>query len=564
MEKKVVSSVFECQAVLTPDAAAIITETDVFTYSELNGLANRTAQALIKIGGARGEITGIFLSSGFNYVASLLGVMKSGGIPMPIEPDFPEKRLEYILSMTRPKIIITNESTLSLLKAALEKITGFPAVQILSITEKLDFKLYNSTGVSGFTEISSDNFDLIPHPDDGAYIIFTSGSTGEPKIIQGMHKSLSHFIHWEMTEFSLDSSIRVSSLAPVTFDVSFRDIFVPLLSGGSMCIPSKETKMNIESLMNFIIQKKITLMHIVPSVFRLIMKTAEEFKCPAESFDSLKYILLAGEPLFGRDVIKWREMFGLKTELVNIYGPSETTLAKLFYRFRNSQVEPNKILPLGKPISNTAVLILKDNRICGTGELGEIYIKTPFRTKGYYNNDEQNKAAFIQNPLNDQPDIIYKTGDLGRYIGADNLVEILGRLDGQVKIYGNRVELPEIERTILNIEGIEQTVVLPHKKDDDIKLICYYSQTKNIEISAMRDHIKKFLPAYMMPAFFIKMDKFPLNINGKIDKKRLPPPGLMLEPDAADLPSTENEKQIAVLWMEILELKKIGVNTTFI
>ena len=193
-------------------------------------------------------------------------------------------------------------------------------------------------------------------------MIYTSGSTGEPKIIQGAHKSLSHFIHWEVKEFELDSDVRVSLLAPISFDVGLRDIFVPLLAGGTLCIPHETVKQQPESLANWISEKEITLMHIVPTLFKGLTKLIQDSKGKKKELASLKYVLLAGEALYGVDVNKWYKNDLKGITLVNLYGPSETTLAKLFYRIPMKEFDAGTVIPLGNPISNTTILILNSSR----------------------------------------------------------------------------------------------------------------------------------------------------------------------------------------------------------
>ncbi len=568
MNKRIVHSVFENVAETFPGNIAVEQGERNISYDALNKEANKIASALRENGAGKDVIVGIFLPGGIEYIASILGVSKSGAVFMPLDIEFPEKRLEYILNKTSPKVIITGSEQEENVIRRMDSLNISHPTDTMLVLDHNDetFRVMRSQNsrleIADYPDV---NLPLITEPEDSSYIIYTSGSTGEPKAILGQHKSLSHFIHWEIQEFGLKKKIRVSLFAPTTFDVSFRDIFVPLLSGGTVCIPKKETRANIAHLVKWMEDSELSLVHCVPSLFRLILKEIENRNTRADMLPHLKHILLAGEALYGSDVIRWKAQVGDRIELVNLYGPSETTLAKIYHRIDGMPVEKNKIIPLGKPVSNTAVLILKDNLLCRVGEIGEICIKTPFRSKGYYNAPELTAESFVQNPLNkDEEDIIYKTGDLGRYL-PDRSVEFVGRLDGQVKVNGIRIELNEIESALFGYEAIERPLVVAHKTPDyEIRLICYYTEKKPVETAELRVWLQRYLPDYMIPSFFVRLDEFPLNLNGKIDKKALPKPeDIIYAKIKYEAPANETEEKLAALWGEVLGLQKVGINNPF-
>ncbi|MGD9732735.1 MAG: amino acid adenylation domain-containing protein [Desulfamplus sp.] len=598
MNKKILHRVFEHTAEEFPDRAAIEEigkegeqeeqqqkQKSSITYKELNAKANKTARSLQEIGVKESVVVGLRLPAGIDYIIAALAVLKAGGIFMPLDADAPPKRLEFILKKTEPHIIVNKES--------LAKI------------------------VSESDRFSEANLEFTPEPQSANYIIFTSGSTGEPKAILGKHVSLSHFIHWEISAFGFDENVRASLFAPTTFDVSFRDIFVPLLCGGTVCIPESETMRNTPRLVDWLESSRITLVHCVPTMFRLIRKELKarkdiyelskttdkshknldnEYKSQNIHYNplpELQNILLAGEALYGSDVIEWIDLAGERIKLTNLYGPSETTLAKIHYRIKDKPSEPNRIIPLGEPISNTAVLILKDNRLCKVGEIGEIHIKTPFCSHGYYKEPELTAKSFIQNPLITETDIIYKTGDLGRYL-QDHQVEFIGRLDSQVKINGIRIELSEIESHLFAHKAIERPVVVAHAAaEHESKLVCYYTlkdsvqslkerdsvnsmksenrdndseSVENIDVTpaSLRAYLSDFLPSYMIPSFFVRLNEFPLNLNGKIDRRRLPKPeDLLYDRIPYAPPSNDQEQKLAAIFSEVLGIDKVGVNTPF-
>ena len=551
--RKLFHSVFESVASHHSANIAVRFGDTRLTYEELNKRANSLACALSDVCSIHDEVVGVFLPSCSDYIISLLGISKAGGIVMPIDAAHPKERLKYVLQKGAPKVIVVNDAWESDLRSLLQE-CGLTSIECLNISHQ--------------TEAYPDhNQELTSEAEDSSYILFTSGSTGNPKAILGQHKSLSHFIHWEIKEFGLTSDCRVSQLAPNTFDVSLRDILVPLLSGGTLCIPSPEQRTNPRLLLQWMEDQELTLIHCVPSLFRLLCREIENSEDPSKRLSSLKHVLLAGEALYGSDVQKWHDLTEKRIELVNIYGPSETTLAKVFNRIQETPTHPNRIIPIGNPISNTAVLILKNERLCSIGEIGEIHIKTPFRSKGYYRDPELTAAAFIQNPLKpeDTTDIIYKTGDQGRYL-PDRSIEFLGRLDSQIKINGIRLEIGELESNIRRCPSIEQSVVVPHQGSrHDYILSCYYIEKSPISGNELREFLRQWVPEEIIPVFFIRMDDFPLNLNGKVDRKALPKPeDLLYQETKYKAPTNALEEDIAKIWGEVLGIKQVGTDNSFI
>ena len=553
-DKRFVVEVFEATADQYPDNIAIEHDGNSVTYAELKDRVATIAAHLREAGVGPDVIVATCLEPGADYLATLLGVMKVGAIVLPMDLDFPATRLNAILRRTTPGIVIGDAGSLRRLA---ERISDLEARGIqtacMETSGALDLPpLARGTSVAQFS------------PDDGCYLMYTSGSTGEPKAILGCHKSLSHFMHWEAREFELDQSLRVSQFAPLTFDASLRDFLLPLIIGGRVCVPSREDRMNPRRLVEWIEESGVTLVHCVPSFFRVL--TAEiERREEAAPLPRLQRILMAGEALHGKDVLRWMDRAGDRVELVNLYGCSETTLIKTFHRISGRPSSPASIIPVGQPISNTAVLIVKGGRLCGIGEIGDIYIHTPFATKGYYQDPEATAASFVPHPLEpENGQRVYRTGDMGRYL-PDRSVEFIGRLDSQVKVNGIRVELGEVERAINGHPDVEQGVILaitsPHNEKT---LACYYTEAKPVTSESLREHLSTILPDYMVPTFFVRMDEFPLNINGKVDRKALPKPEEVLYQQVSyEAPASPEEEKIAGIWADVLGLEKVGVNNVF-
>ncbi|MGR3221026.1 MAG: amino acid adenylation domain-containing protein [Candidatus Anammoxibacter sp.] len=564
-EKKILHTVFDATAEKFPGNIAVVNGNRDISYEALKKASDRIACQLRSVGVQKDVIVGIVMQSSIEYVATIIGVLKANGVFLPLDVNFPDNRLGYILNNSAPSVIITGNENYKSVFRRFEGLNTTTEKECSMLVLDDDLYLRNDMETVEFKSNLVPADLCLPCPDDSNYIMYTSGSTGNPKAIVGRHKSLSHFMHWEVQEFGLDEQVKVSQLTPVTFDASLRDIFVPLITGGRVCIPEKDVKSNVKYLIEWLEDNGVTLAHCVPSLFRLITKEFESINDKNGILPDLKYILMAGESVYGRDVCRWMDLVGERIQLVNLYGASETTLIKTFHRIEERPENQNSIVPIGKPISNTAILIIKGGRLCEIGEAGEIFIKTPFMTKGYYNDPEMTKRCFVCNPLNtNEDDIVYKTGDLGRY-AADRSVEFIGRLDTQVKVNGIRIELGEIEKILMNCKSIDQAVMLAHKNlENENTLSCYYTEKTATCTEEIRTHLLRYLPDYMIPSFYVRLDEFPLNINGKIDKKNLPKPDeLMYEDIKYEPPANELEEKLARIWGEVLDLKKIGVNSPF-
>ncbi|WP_197055448.1 non-ribosomal peptide synthetase [Gillisia sp. Hel_I_29] len=565
-DKKVIHSVIEDLTKEYSEKIAIQSHSGVVNYAELSRYSNSIKNQFLSLNLEKGDVVATFLESDISYVVSILGVLKFGGIFLPLECSHPLSRLYYQLEEVTPKIIITTEDKIETIKKIVDELPfnillllideKFQLIHQLSRnevvkTERVETKESETTTT---TTISGDN---------SVYLMYTSGSTGKPKGIEGVNKSLSHFIHWQKKEFQIDHTIRIPLLAPLSFDVSLRDIFLPLLCGGTLIIPSLEEKTSIKNLIAWLIESKVNLMHSVPSVFRVLMK--EDLVSVKTLLKSLRYVFFAGEALYSRNIEHWSAITENSIQWVNLYGPSETTLAKIFYRIKLDDINDNQIVPLGKPISNTAVFILRGRRLCEKDEIGEIFIKTPFRSKGYYLDFNLTSTKFIQNPLhNDFEDIVYATGDLGKYNKKEEIV-FIGRTDSQIKIHGNRVELSEVENEI-RFYNRDLNFVLKVIKDtlEDAYIACYYIALSTFSEKAIREFLYSRLPAYMHPQYYVVLDEFPLGLNGKIDRKALPKPTLLLQSDDnLEMPQTEVEIKLARIWATCLKLKKVGIQQHF-
>ncbi|WP_343746185.1 amino acid adenylation domain-containing protein [Chitinophaga sp.] len=559
MDKRVLYTVLEEYARDRSSQVAVSWNDMSVTYGALMEYANHLAQQLKKTGLKKGDVVALMVPKSHDYIITMLGVSKAGGVFMPVEPGYPAERMMQIMKVATPRFIIVPQDQLE--KRQYHSSARYGTGTLL-MNERYDLFVDEFMPRQVVIDLPAEE---VVTGDDSCYLMYTSGSTGTPKVIEGMHKSLSHFIHWEVKEFGLDKDTRTGLIAPLSFDVSLRDIYVPLLAGGTLFIPPDGIQQDVKKFIAWIKDSKLSVLHIVPSVLRLLMKELQQEAVTSFPFTSLKYVMTAGEPLYGKDVTVWRRLAGAGVTLVNLYGPSETTLAKLFYRIPQEEIHPDSVVPLGIPLPNTSVAIVNNGRLCNVGDTGEILIKTPFRSKGYYKDPVMTADKFIQNPLQQEfEDIVYKTGDLGKYL-PDKSIAFVGRSDTQVKIRGNRVEIAEVEQNVAGFPGVEHNVVTTVTSDThELSLCCYFISRENITHRAIQEFLKQQLPDYMIPSYFVRLDSFPLNLNGKINKKALPKPEELLysqltyEPPIGDL-----EIAIAAVWSELLGLKKVGRSNTF-
>jgi amino acid adenylation domain-containing protein len=518
------------------------------TYRTLEERSNRLAGFLAQSGEARGAVCGIFAEGVTDTVVAMLASLKAGGIFVILNPALPKARLETLTEMARPAWLLTESRLLERLRDNVP--VGDARVICLDGEELAAFDGPAPAGASD--------------PDAPCYIYFTSGSTGRPKGIVGRLSGIDHFIRWEIETFGVRAGTRVSQLTTPSFDAFLRDIFTPLCAGGTSVHPEPGTLLDGQRLADWLDIEEIELVHCVPSLFRTLLAT----DLNPQYFSALRHILLSGEPVLPSDVERWTRTFGDRTQLVNLYGPTETTMTKLFYLVRPEDRERRSI-PIGKPMPGArAVLLDRNRKAVAPGAIGEIYIRTPYRTLGYLKDPEQTSRAFVPNPFAKEPkdpnDLLYRTGDLARLLDDGNF-EFLGRADQQVKIRGIRIELPEIESHLRRHPALEDVAVVDRDDAAGGKLLCAYVVTRGpVTASALREHLLQELPEAMVPTAFAFMKELPRTITGKIDRQALPSPSSADGEDRAYVaPRTKTEEELAAIWISLLGIERAGVDQSF-
>lgn len=522
------------------------------SYADLDAAANRLARAIRgRLDGfddpPRPLIVGLHLAAGADYVVALLAAVRAGAAFLPLPPDSPPQRLAAMLDIARAALIVTDDP---------DRLPA--AAATLSLRDPT------------IARAPTDPLGIAAKPGDPAYVMFTSGSTGTPKGILGQHRGLSHFLRWQVATFGLGAETRGSWLAPPTFDVSLRDILVPLMAGGTLVIPDADTRTTPQRLAAWLADRRISLVHIVPTLLRLLTRALPDGG--ADPLPALTHLLSAGEPLLAGDVAAWRAKAGDRATVVNLYGPSETTLAKLYHRVEALPADPAAVLPVGQPLPQTDVRILTAGRACTVGEIGEIHIRTPYRSLGYLHAPDLTQAAFLPTPDGDGPgDWLYKTGDLGR-LRADGLVECLGRLDQQIKIAGVRFELAEIEAALRRIPGVALAAarLFDRTAEGGGKLLAGYvtrtdGATDPLPPAVVRTTLQAHLPSAAIPQTITVLAKMPRTVSGKINRKSLPEPEDLFYVDRPYVaPDGPTEATLAALWGRLFGRNRIGVTIPFV
>jgi len=553
-QQEPVTSMFECWAKKTPEYPAVTQNKRLWTYGELAERSDALEQALRGLAQQRKDVVAILGSRSFGLIAGMMGVFKSGSVLLSIDRDLPKARQTLMLRETNARTLLYVGNNLS-------EYSGFENEISLNI-------LYVDPATGYLKEVRKDPSPRKSNsaetlPDDAAYIFFTSGTTGVPKGVLGAHRSLSHFVNWQRETFGVGPHDRCAQLTGLSFDAVLRDIFLPLTSGATLCLPDDDLLSGSNGILPWLDRERISVLHAVPTLAHSWLADGSE----GVSLRSMRCVFFVGEPLTDSLVRQWRTAFPESGEIVNFYGPTETTLIKCFYRVP-ANVSPG-VQPLGWPLPQTQALVLGANfQLCGIGEPGEIAIRTPFRSLGYINVPDESRKRFSKNPFrNDETDLVYFTGDRGRY-RPDGSLEFLGRFDNQVKIRGVRIELGEIESVLGKHEAIREVVVMAREDvPGDKRLVAYIVPDGDYipSVSELRGHLNKKLPEYMVPNAFVMLEKFPITPNGKVDRRALPAPEYT-RPELEETyvaPRTPVEQSLAEIWADVLGVERVGVNDNF-
>jgi amino acid adenylation domain-containing protein len=543
-----VAEMFDAVAARNATAVAIECGERRLSYGELSERSNTLANYLITHGAGPGKVVGLLTSDMSETIVGMLGSLKAGAAFMPLDVRQPAARLRKLLELAPPQFLLTETKVLAALGQLLPAENA--PLKVMCVDAE-DFQNYHNPATP----------DLSSDPDQLSYIYFTSGSSGTPKAIAGRLKGIAHFINWEIAELGVAAGVRVSQLLSPSFDGSLRDVFLPLCVGGVICVPEQRDQVLAgRGLVQWLEQARIEVMHCVPSVFRALVN--EDLR--ADELSALRYVVMAGEALVGRDVGKWKAVYGERVTLLNLYGTSETTMAKFSYRVAVGD-EEREVMPIGKPMAGAEAYLLDERgEPCGRGMVGEIYIRTPYRSLGYYAQPELTAAVFVPNPFStDMSDLVHKTGDMGRVLEDGNF-EYLGRRDEQVKVRGARVELKEVENAVRGQAGVLDVAVIEREDGSGYTYLCaYLVLAEGVQTVEVAEGLEQELPDYMVPSAYVEMTELPRTISGKVDRRALPEVGGAGGGAEYVAARTAVEELLVESWEQLLGRERVGIEDNF-
>jgi amino acid adenylation domain-containing protein len=527
----------EQRAHFFPNAVAAVDSQNTMTYKELNQKANLLAFELQRLGVRENSIIGI-ATHGVSFLTGILGILKVGAAYLPFDLSYPSHRLEFILSDSKPRFIVTDSTAVHQLPQGNWK---FLSMDDLSQEKSLD---------------NLETHKMI-QPDQSAYVIYTSGSSGTPKGVDVPHRGLLNLVTWHQKNFSVTSQDRATQFASFAFDAAVWEIWPYLTAGATLYFPDESIRVQPKEFQKWILSNKITMSFVPPMIAEYLMGYTWPESTP------LRFLLTGG------DVLHHHPPSGLPFAVVNNYGPTECSVVATSSIVGAGQITGSRPT-IGYPISNTEVIILNEEMcLVPKGQKGEIFIGGAGLAKGYINDSLLTSQKFVPHPFKSKARL-YQTGDLGKLL-PNGEIEFLRRKDDQIKIRGYRMEPLEIETALMGIPNIQASVVVPYESESIEKRLLAYVQFKSdgseVLLSQIIEGLRKVLPDHMIPSLFVRIDKIPLTPNGKIDRNSLP------KPDATNILQQENrspvralttvEETLVEIMKKLLMVESIGVNDDF-
>ena len=530
---KCIHQLFESQVEQAPDAVAVVFEDKQLTYKELNQRANQLAHHLGNLGVGPEVLVGICVERSLEMIVGLLGILKAGGVYVPLDPAYPPERLAFMLEDSQVQVLLTQARL----------VESIPKHQGRIVCLDTDWEIIERQ--------SKENPECSFTPENLAYVIYTSGSTGKPKGVLVAHSGVSNLATALIQISDVQPNSRVLQFCSLSFDGSVTELVMALLSGATMVMGARDSMLPGSNLIELLRDFAVTTVALPPSALAVL---------PANELPALRTIIVAGEACSQDLVAKWSS----GRRFFNGYGPTECTVCTTMIECTNSKEAP----PIGRPLPNTQVYILDaQKQPVPIGVPGELYIGGVGVTRGYLNRPELTADRFILNPFsNDSNSRLYKTGDLVRYL-PDGNIEFLGRIDHQVKIRGFRIELGEIEAVLRQNPAVQDAVVIGQEYGlNDKRLVAYVvpSQEQVFSTSELRRYLKQKLPDHMVPSAFVRLEALPLTPNDKVDRRALPMPDRIRSVEETFAPPLALfEEVLAGIWSEVLRLDSVGIHDNF-
>ncbi|MCB9450594.1 MAG: amino acid adenylation domain-containing protein [Anaerolineaceae bacterium] len=532
-----VYQLFEAQVERTPEAVAVVCKDHSLTYRELNERANQLAHYLRGLEVGADTLVGVCMERSLEMVISVYAILKAGGAYVPMDPEYPPARLAYMLQDSDVPVLLTQAHLIPQLPEHQAKVISLDTEWATIAVE------------------SNSNLSVDIQPDNLAYMIYTSGSTGNPKGVLIEHRGLTNYIWWANQTYQNGESLTFPLFSSLSFDLTVTSIYVPLISGGKIIVYPGDPEAPGMAILKVIEDNQVDIVKLTPSHLAFIQNMGF-------GQSRLRKFIVGGEEFKTELARAVHDTFGGKVEIYNEYGPTETVVGCMIYRF-DPVADTGQAVSIGVPIANQRIYVL-DNHLNPTpmNVIGEMYVSGVGVARGYLNRPELTAERFISNPFVDG-ERLYKTGDLARW-KSDGTLEFLGRADHQVKLRGFRIELGEIEAAISGYPGVKECVViLREDTPGDKRLAAYLTASTAPDSTELRQHLREQLPEYMVPAAFVVLDTIPMTPNAKVDRAALPVPGITRQ-EQTDAPAqSPTEAMIAAVWAEVLGFANIGVYDNF-
>ena len=519
------------------------------TYSDLDRRANQLAHHLRSLGAGPETLVGISIERSLDMLVGLLGILKAGGAYVPMDPTYPRQRLGAMLSDSQIGVLLTQERLLDRLPEHTARVV---CLDIL----RDELSKHPSEAPRCVTELT-----------DLAYVIYTSGTTGRPKGVMIEHGSLAAFTEGAVAAYSMTERDRVLQFASLSFDAAGEEIYPCLAAGGTLVLRTDEMIVSSAALLSKCADWQLTVLDLPTAYWAQL--TSELGTSGAPFPRSVRLVIIGGEQALPGQVEAWKRAIGSHPLLVNSYGPTETTIASTAYRVPVDAGEEFRAIPVGRPMAGAQTYILDPfQQLVPIGARGELYIGGPVVGRGYLNDPELTRAKFIDNPFaTEKGSRLFRTGDAARYL-SDHNIELLGRLDNQIKIHGYRIELGEIESALSRHEAIAQAAVTCVDDESGGKRLVSYLVLRTGAVqpgtAALRRYLAEDLPDFMLPAAFVWMSSLPLGPHGKVDRNALPAPDLGREEWVSyRAPRDEHEEVLAILFCELLNVARVGIDDDF-